>query len=50
MSIYDDDEDVSAEDLSDIFLDEETIKIAKRYEQYRREYAPPRTQDQSSDD
>jgi hypothetical protein len=46
---YEDDEEVSADDLSDIFLDEETIKIANRYEQYRKEYQAPKTQDQSNE-
>lgn len=32
-----DDENL-AEDLDEAFLDEETLRLAQRYEQYRREY------------
>lgn len=35
----DENDNISADDLSDIFLDEETVKLANRYDRYRREYS-----------
>jgi hypothetical protein len=38
----DENDNIAPDDLSDIFLDEETLKIAAQAEKYRREYEAPK--------